>query len=210
MRRRLVQIKLYKYKFGHTMEAIMRLSSLSVMFLLVLTACDSQHGQLSDPKPASSRLAPSTNSAELDDLDLKPASSRLDPSTDFADLVDLNQRLRSPSGQYVLSAFSFPTGDRAPAIILRISDPQGIHLDSFVTERSSEQRWALGWHQGEDTVVLQTTAGTTVYNITSDGAIYLMECPQPVYGETGLRLMQTKYPQLERNEAEQTDEREPE
>ena len=159
----------------------MRLSASSVMFLLVLTACNSQHGQLPDPRPD---------------------SSRLDPSTDFADLVNLNQSLRSPSGQYVLSAYSFPAGDRASAIVLRVSDPQGKRLDSFVTEQSSEQRWALGWHQDEDTVVLHTSAGTTVYNIASNGAIYLMECPQPEYGETGLRLMQTKYPQLERNKAE--------
>ena len=109
-------------KFGHTMDALMRLSASFLMFLLLLTACDSQHGQLPD---------------------LKPESSRLDPSTDFADLVDLNQSLPSPSGQYVLSAYSFPTGDRASAIILRLSDPQGIHLDSFVTEQSSKQRWAL-------------------------------------------------------------------
>ncbi len=159
----------------------MRLSASSVMFLLILTACSSQQGQLPD---------------------LKPESSRLEPSTDFADLVKLSQSLRSPSGQYLLSAYSFPAGDRASAIILRVSDPQGTHLDSFVTEQSSEQRWALGWHQGEDTVVLQTSAGTTVYNIASNGAIYLMECPQPVYGETGLRLMQTKYPHLEQSKAE--------
>ncbi len=159
----------------------MRLSASLLMFLLLLAACDSQHGQFPY---------------------LKPESSRLDPSTDFGDLVDLNQSLPSPSGQYVLSAYSFPPGDRASTIILRLTNPQGIHLDSFVTQQSAKQSWALGWHQGEDTVVLQTSTGTTVYNIISPGAIRLMECPQPVYGETGLRLMQTKYPHLEVEKAE--------
>lgn len=162
----------------------MRLSASSLVFLLVLTACNSQQGQLPDLRPDSSRLDPSTDFGDLADLNLKPQSSRLDPSTDFADLVNLKQGLRSPSGQYVLSAYAFPAGDRASAIILRVSDPQGKQLDSFVTEQSSEQRWALGWHQDEDTVVLHTSAGTTVYNIAPNGAISLMECPQPVYGET--------------------------
>jgi hypothetical protein len=171
------------------------------MFLVLLAACDSQR-EPPDLKPVSSRLASSTDFAEVVDLNLKPESSRLDPSTDFADLVDLDQSLPSPSGEYVLSAYSFPLGDRASDIILCLRDPQGKHLDSFVTERSSKQKWALGWHQGEDTIVLHTGAVTTVYNITSKGVIYLMECPQPVYGETGLRLMQTKYPHLEENKAE--------
>jgi len=182
----------------------MRLSVFSMVFFLALTACNSERGQPPNPKPGS-QPGPSIDAEDLVDLNLKPESSRLDPSTDFADLVDLDQSLPSPSGRYVLSAYAFPAGDRASAIILRLNDPQGVHLDSFVTEQSSEQRWALGWHQGEDVIVFHTGAGTTVYNITSKGAIYLMECPKPVYGETGLRLMRTKYPQLEQDKAEPPD-----
>lgn len=158
----------------------MRLLVSSLMFLLLFAACQKEHWQLHD---------------------LKPKSSRLHPSTDFSDLVDLNQSLPSPSGQYLLSAYSFPAGDRASVIILRLTDPQGRHLDAFVTGRSSRQRWALGWHQGEDTIVLQTNRAS-VYNVTSHGVIYLRECPEEVYAETGLRLIQSKYPYLEQNKAE--------
>ena len=169
----------------------MKFSASFLMLFVLVTACESQYGQLPP------RVVPSTNAADLVvDLNLKPESSRLDPSTNASDLTDLNQNLPSPSGQYVISAYSFPTGDRASAIILRVSNRQGVHLDSFVTECSSKQKWALGWHQGEDTVVLQAGTGTTVYSVKSSGEIHLMECPPPVYGGTGLRLMKSKYPDL--------------
>ena len=71
-----------------------------------------------------------------------------------------------------------------------------------MTEKSPEQRWALGWHQGEDTVVLWTAAGTMVYNVRPKGTIEAMECPPPAYGETGLCLMRAKYRQIEQNETE--------
>jgi hypothetical protein len=172
------------------MEAIMRLFALFLMFLLILAACDSQDGQLPDPKLE---------------------SSRLDPSTDFTGLIDLDQSLPSPSGRYVLSAYSFRSGDRASAIILRLTNSQGKHLDAFVTDVSSRHRWALGWHEAKavggtaDTVVLQANTGTTVFNITSNGTIQLMECPQPEYGEIGVHLLQAKYPDFEQEAAEQGD-----
>ena len=166
----------------------MRPSPSFLMFLVLLAACDSQHGQLPD---------------------LKPESSRLDPSTDFASLIDLNQSLPSPSGHYVLSAYSFPSGDRASAIILRLSNSQGKHLDAFVTDVSSKHRWALAWHEIKwvggtvDVVVLQANTVTAVFNVTPNGIIEVMECPPLEYREIGVHLLQAKYPDLKQQEAEQ-------
>jgi hypothetical protein len=128
-------------------------------------------------------------------LDLKPESSRLDASIRLCDVTVLEENLVSPSKQYILSVHTFAEEGRDAPIILRLGNPQQKQLDAFVTEKSSKSRWAIGWHKDKDKIVLWTPNGTTVFNVSPEGIISMMECPQPEYGETGLSLMNSKYPQ---------------
>jgi len=108
--------------------------------------------------------------------------------------ADLGIRIPSPSGHYILGAGTDDTEGSPKSVIIRLRAPSGKLLDTLEAELPAGGKWALGWHQGEDAIVLQRGTATTVYNVRPSGKIQLMECPKPVYGDTGRRLIELKYP----------------
>lgn len=113
-----------------------------------------------------------------------------------AQRTDLDNKLSSPSGKYQISASVNHSKDdprKYLCLKLFLFDSSGNLLKAEQTGVSDTMKWALGWMDKEDVVVLYSSdIGTSAYDVKLDGLHIISELT-PLIESRAVELKSEKY-----------------